>query len=250
VRVAQALLKAYPQWELLWILCFPLLKKGVMISLFASYKGDLGNAIPFFVYLAMNAAVFPAFVLPSAVSFWSYMLLVLMDVLDMTFGLRMVWWPVVRAWWSIEKLAAASDGVSVADTTNTTAKANLAHSRWARATHTMGAMQTAHHQMVGMADVAVEATASQVASQAALGAEAAGAAESAARDEVSASGCRLQASMDQLYGEKIVQTEMTMIYAVLNEFVEVNHLSPVSVGCLSLGYGSSLGATQPGVQRF
>ena len=55
--------------------------------------------IPCAAHLNMTSAVFPACLLPSVVSVWSYLSLVSIDILGVILKFRTLWWPAVQRRW-------------------------------------------------------------------------------------------------------------------------------------------------------
>ena len=68
-----ALLKVYPHFTVIIVLLFPVTRKLNELVLRTVFRNDFDVIVPFELVIAVNNAVFPASILPSAIGFWTYL---------------------------------------------------------------------------------------------------------------------------------------------------------------------------------
>ena len=96
--VLSALIKSpsMVDYQLYFALSFTIVKSMSKFIVTYSLKSDFDNALPLLAFLNINAAVFPKVALPSAVSVQTYFTAAFVDVLMTIWGLRILWYPVLK----------------------------------------------------------------------------------------------------------------------------------------------------------
>ena len=95
-----ALIKLHHEYQIVWALGFTVAKSLSQKVLVTAFRNEFDNAVPIIALLNMNCAVFPACILPNAVSFVTYISILVVDVIMITISLRKYWFPGIRVYFA------------------------------------------------------------------------------------------------------------------------------------------------------